>query len=481
MLLSDGNEVPETLSVGGDRLFQVSPIMGMIIDASIIGALVLIAVGVVFQPIVADTPAMISWAAQAPIVAASFAALGFCVVAMSHLRGHYAHPVPSQSAMRQLSGAGIYAFFVSTAIIMVSDAPEKVRFTPVVWLIIPTAIFGVRRIVSGLTRRRIVIAGSGPNVQHVTAAVHSDWLNAYEVAGVIDLGLFVAQARALDSSSAFPAQSILKMFRADSMIVSLHGCDSGIREQALDLLAHETAPVALVADLGDLQVQGCETHYFMSHPLMIVSFGNGLGQPVRRALKTLFDRVGAIFITIALLPVFALVAVLVALDGGPVLFRQDRVGQNGRSFKILKFRSMVVQSDDVLANTLATDGEAAAEWARIRKLRSDPRVTRLGRFLRRTSLDELPQLINVVRGDMSLVGPRPIVEAEVAAYGKEIRLYHRVKPGITGLWQVSGRSNTTYDQRVALDSWYVKNWSMWHDIVILIKTVPALLKRDGAV
>ncbi|MBY0406141.1 MAG: sugar transferase, partial [Rickettsiales bacterium] len=143
-------------------------------------------------------------------------------------------------------------------------------------------------------------------------------------------------------------------------------------------------------------------------------------------------------------------------------------------------RSMVANSAEVLEQYLAANPEAREEWDADQKLKNDPRITAVGAFLRKTSLDELPQLINVLRGEMSLVGPRPIVTAEVDKYDYDIAHYYRVSPGITGLWQVSGRNDVSYAQRVQMDSWYVRNWSLWHDIAILCKTVPALLQSRGA-
>ncbi|HBQ2175900.1 TPA: sugar transferase, partial [Klebsiella pneumoniae] len=158
----------------------------------------------------------------------------------------------------------------------------------------------------------------------------------------------------------------------------------------------------------------------------------------------------------------------------------ERVGKNGHKFKCLKFRSMVINSQEVLSKLLENDPVARVEWDTTFKLKNDPRVTPIGRFLRRTSLDELPQLFNVLRGEMSLVGPRPIITDELARYNDEVAYYLLSKPGMTGLWQVSGRSDVDYDTRVYLDAWYVKNWSMWNDIAILFKTVGVVLKRDGA-
>jgi lipopolysaccharide/colanic/teichoic acid biosynthesis glycosyltransferase len=141
---------------------------------------------------------------------------------------------------------------------------------------------------------------------------------------------------------------------------------------------------------------------------------------------------------------------------------------------------MVVDADRVLADALSKDPDLAAEWEASRKLRDDPRITPVGRFLRRTSLDELPQLINVLRLEMSLVGPRPIVDSEIALYGPDIGQYYATRPGLTGLWQVSGRSDTSYERRVQLDVWYVNNWTLWHDFAVLLKTIPVVLGREGA-
>ena len=189
----------------------------------------------------------------------------------------------------------------------------------------------------------------------------------------------------------------------------------------------------------------------------------------------------ALLLLAVLSPVLLIIAALVKFDGGPILFAHERLGVGGRRFGCLKFRTMVINSSRVLEELLANDPQAAAEWYETRKLRNDPRITSIGRLLRSTSLDELPQLFNILLGHMSLVGPRPIVEAEVHRYGDDISFYYVTRPGLTGLWQISGRSDTTYAQRVSLDVSYVKHWSPWQDMTILIKTVPAVLLRQGAV
>jgi undecaprenyl-phosphate galactose phosphotransferase len=197
-------------------------------------------------------------------------------------------------------------------------------------------------------------------------------------------------------------------------------------------------------------------------------------------LKTAFDQITAALLVVLFAPLLAALALVVRADGGPVFFRQPRVGAGGREFSCLKFRSMVTDADGRLQNLLRSDPRAAAEWAADRKLANDPRITKVGRFLRQSSLDELPQLFNVLSGQMSLVGPRPIVAAEVPRYGRNIEYYYETKPGLTGLWQVSGRSDISYARRVRLDVWYVRNWTLLHDVAILCKTVPAVFLRRGA-
>jgi Undecaprenyl-phosphate galactose phosphotransferase WbaP len=179
-------------------------------------------------------------------------------------------------------------------------------------------------------------------------------------------------------------------------------------------------------------------------------------------------------------PLMAVIALAVCLDGGPALFGHSRVGLDRRPFRCWKFRTMVVNADQVMRELLSHDEAARAEWESTFKLRHDPRITLIGRVLRAFSLDELPQLFNVLRGEMSLVGPRPIIEAEVDRYGTKFTAYCSCRPGITGLWQVHGRSDVSYARRVELDTQYARTWSLWLDLKILLNTVVVVVRRDGA-
>jgi exopolysaccharide production protein ExoY len=202
--------------------------------------------------------------------------------------------------------------------------------------------------------------------------------------------------------------------------------------------------------------------------------------PSRRFSKWILDIGGALGLLVLFGPLMVVLALAMHCDGGPALFGHWRIGAGGRAFRCWKFRSMVPDAEAVLARMLAEDPAARAEWARDFKLKNDPRVTPLGRFLRRLSLDELPQLVNVLRGEMSLVGPRPIVTAEIERYGAAFEAYRACKPGITGLWQVSGRNDVDYAARVALDQRYAHSWSLAGDLMILMRTLDVVVRRLGA-
>jgi len=204
-------------------------------------------------------------------------------------------------------------------------------------------------------------------------------------------------------------------------------------------------------------------------------------RPIGMGRKRMIDIVLALAAIVLLAPLLIICFLATMLSSpGPALFRHRRVGFQGRPFECLKFRTMVVDAPDRLSRLLESDPMAAAEWTANRKLRYDPRVTAIGAVLRKSSLDELPQLFNVLMGEMSIVGPRPVTEEELVRYSEAISAYLACRPGITGLWQVSGRSSTTYQKRVACDAFYARKWSMTLDAKIMIGTIPALLVSDDA-
>lgn len=212
---------------------------------------------------------------------------------------------------------------------------------------------------------------------------------------------------------------------------------------------------------------------------LVLSVHDALNRPFAQSIKRAFDIFASLGTLIFLSPVLAVILFAIRRDGGPAFFSQKRLGANGEVFGCLKFRTMVIDAETKLEEILATDPEREAQWRAYQKLDNDPRITAVGKFLRKSSLDELPQLINVLKGDMSLVGPRPMTLDQQECYGEALAEYKRVRPGLTGLWQVNGRNETTFEERARLDRYYVHNWSLWRDAVIIVRTVREVLFSSG--
>jgi Undecaprenyl-phosphate galactose phosphotransferase WbaP len=247
-----------------------------------------------------------------------------------------------------------------------------------------------------------------------------------------------------------------------------------------------------ISSLNSLQSASFQVHD-LEGVMGIEAHGNLLS-PTASFIKRFMDITLSLLLTLFTFPVWALTMLLIRLDSpGPILYTQLRVGQNRRDrhdqeriighvrkIKIYKFRTMVQDAEHVLQDYLNANPLARAEWDRTQKLKDDPRITRVGKWVRKFSIDELPQLINVLKGEMSIVGPRPMLIEQVSQYGNKMETYYSVCPGITGLWQVSGRNNTSFEERASFDEYYVNNWSIWLDIYILLRTVWVVLSRDGA-
>ena len=341
------------------------------------------------------------------------------------------------------------------------------------WVLFPVAVAGLRPLAKralaglGLWRIPVLVIGDAAGIANVAEVFGSEGVPGYDVVATC------APEQALALAQRDGWASLLRQEGARRLALSIHR-GSAIEPRLIQSILRAGLPFAMLPPVDVLPVVGCERIPFFSHDTLMLSYRNNLAQPMARLAKTAFDLLIATLLLAVLSPLFLLVVLLVRRDGGPAFFSHRRIGAHGRAFGCLKFRTMVPNADAVLLQALA------AEWDATQKLRHDPRITRIGRLLRATSLDELPQLVNVVRLEMSLVGPRPIVAAEVARYGDDIAFYYEARPGLTGLWQVSGRADTSYIQRVRLDCWYVKNWTMWHDVAILSKTVPAVLSQRGA-
>lgn len=269
--------------------------------------------------------------------------------------------------------------------------------------------------------------------------------------------------------------------KSDQFIIALEDNENDQRDSWLRYLSKQCyRSVSVIPTLRGLPLYSTDMSFLFSYEVILLRVNNNLAKRSSRILKRAMDIIGSILLIAFTSPVLIWLYFTIKKDGGNAIYGHLRIGQNGKPFKCLKFRSMVLNSDQVLNELLACNELAKAEWEKDFKLKNDPRVTKIGAFIRQTSLDELPQLFNVLVGQMSLVGPRPVVMDELAYYKENLDYYLMAKPGMTGLWQVSGRNDVDYDTRVYFDSWYVKNWSLWNDIAILFKTITAVRKRAGA-
>ncbi len=394
---------------------------------------------------------------------------------------HYEHRVPFWAECRDVAlGTGFAVMLAATAAFLLSLGIPRVPVMAAA-LAFPIALLLLRRMArlalsaAGMWRMNVVVVGEGAWSAQVEAALRAERGLGYDVVAH-------ASASALRSGAGNGAEGVWSSLLADhdaQLLVLAHDTEGRLPASLIANLVRERVPYALLPKLDGLPMVGAR-HTYLGQETVMLSYRNNLHKPIARAVKLAFDLAAASAALVVLAPLMLIIAAVVGLDGGPVFYAHTRIGARGRVFRCLKFRSMVTDSEAALQALFTRDPEAAEEWAHAQKLRRDPRVTWIGRILRKTSLDELPQLLNVLRLEMSLVGPRPIVSLEIPKYAEDIAYYYETRPGITGLWQVSGRSDTTYAQRVRLDSFYVKNWSIWQDFSIIARTIPAVVSGRGA-
>jgi len=325
-----------------------------------------------------------------------------------------------------------------------------------------------------LWQRPTIVIGGGPNAYDAIAAIQSEPALGFEVLSIASPNDVMSEdgGALLQSWAGVPGVQF---------VLALEAEQSEAHEAVLQKLAGwHVEDVSVIPAMRGVPLFGTDISYFFAHEVALLKLRNNLRYWPIRIGKRVFDLFGAfILLIIGAFPMLY-IGWLIRRDGGPAIFAHQRIGRSGKIFPCFKFRTMHVDADLQLRQLLSSDSVARDEWNREFKLRKDPRITRIGKFLRQTSLDELPQLFNVIRGEMSLVGPRPIVQAELERYGDNAHYFLMVRPGMTGLWQINGRSDISYDTRVYLDTWYVKNWSLWYDVAILFKTVRVVFQGKGA-
>ncbi len=409
-----------------------------------------------------------------------FVGLGFAVLLWFDTKGHYRQRLPHWETIGHIFAVAGVGFIGAGFIEFAAKSPTSRLWMGLSWVLFSLFVLIGRSVTRRALERQgkwtipAVVIGRGTTAQGALQALSREKQMGFDI-----VGQFPGKALN-DLAEPLAWKRLLMNYKACHVFLALEGSDIERFPIALKAMVRSRVPCSIVPPWLGLPSSTLSPHHFMMHDVTIMHDNNRLELPLPKFLKRSFDITVSGLALLALLPAFAIIALMVRRDGGPALFSQPRIGRHGRLFDCYKFRSMRVDADKILNQYLVESPQAAEEWRRFQKLRNDVRITRFGQFIRRTSLDELPQLINVFKGDMSLVGPRPCMQGQEVFYAEDFSFYTSVRPGITGPWQVSGRNKLTFKERVGLESWYARNWSLWMDIVILLKTIPTVLKKDQA-
>lgn len=423
------------------------------------------------------------------------------VMYLFFIKGHYTQRVPWWSQAQHILVICVIAYIIDGFTRFALDMSFSRLLIGLSWLYVFVLALFLRQLLYIVSRKRgiwtipTIVIGDIDTVANTLYAFAADHYTGYDVKSI-----YLRDSR----EKPFEITSIPKKFEnieihreivdyqnliinnIDSFfVVSLETFRGQDRDEIINALSRLNALYAVIPPMSRMSMFDMEPRYFFGHDVMLLHAKNSIYSPVAVFFKRAMDIGASGTALLALSPLFLAVMICLKLEGqsGSVFYGGKRIGRYGKRFKCWKFQSMEPNSDHLLLELLEREPTAKAEWEEFRKLKSfpDPRVnTKTARLIRKTSIDELPQLWNVFIGDMSIVGPRPILENEVDLFGTSINEYLTVRPGITGVWQVSGRNETSFQRRVYWDSWYVRNWSFWGDIVIIIKTLRVVLGGSGA-
>ena len=408
-----------------------------------------------------------------------------------NMRQLYSRRMPFYKEVEQVFHSCLYGTLALVFVLYVAQIAARTSrffvllFGVLVFLFISILRYATKKflIKKQLLQIPVLIIGAGKTAELLAQAIKSDVGMGYKIVGLLEDNK--VKQGILDNFPVLGGFADAEQVIKDTGVKRVFIAAPGLKDEKLGKLIYRIQPlvenIGVIPNFVGIPTGGLEIESLFNEKLVVLRLKNNLARPLNRMLKTVFDYTLTLLGTIAISPILLFIAIWIYKDSpGPVIFKHIRIGKDGKPFPCYKFRSMCVDAKEKLAELLENDPAAREEWERDFKLKNDPRITKSGAFLRKTSLDELPQIFNVLKGEMSLVGPRPIIQEELARYGEYVGDYLMVKPGITGMWQVSGRSDIEYHERVLLDSWYVRNWSVWIDIVMLFKTFAVVALRKGA-
>ena len=414
---------------------------------------------------------------------------GCCVIWFWIRLRHYTYRKPFWFELKEIFRTLLIIFVIELAIVAFSRLYVSRYFWSITWFFVFTLVPLGRVLIKNLLiklgwyLKETIIIGNGKNAKEVFDALNNEPYLGFNIKLFINTEEYKSEFIEGVPVMRHNPELLIKLVSPEftQFILAIDEENKVKQDFWLRYLIRKGCrSISVIPDFRGIPLYGTDMSFLFSHEMVLFRVNNNLAKRSSRFIKRVFDILGASFLLIFLFPLCIPLYFFIKKDGGKLIYEHSRIGQNKKEFKCLKFRTMVNNSDEVLERILATDENARLEWEKDFKLKDDPRITPIGRWLRARSLDELPQLWNVLKGEMSLVGPRPIVKEELPYYQDDVDYYLMAKPGMTGLWQVSGRNNVSYDTRVYFDTWYAKNWSLWNDIVILFKTFKVVWKKIGA-
>ncbi len=398
----------------------------------------------------------------------------------------------SRVIFKSVSIAVLFVFLTITVRNFLGNIPKSVLFY--LWLylifILPLVRYWGKKLLFkiGLWKESVLIIGLSDRAISAVEGLTKEEQLGYSVIGFLDDSTSRKKSVRIHEKSykvytgIKNIEKFVKLLKVDTVFIATPYSDQKELTEFVNEIYKHVKRVLIIPNITGVAIFNSELHYLFMEKLFMIKVNNNLNSIPNIIGKRIFDLAGAAIGFIVIFPIFLAIALMIKFTSrGSIFYIQRRIGLNGREFNIIKFRTMYIDADKRLENILKLNPDARKEWEKRFKFKKDPRVTPIGKFLRKTSLDELPQVFNILRGEMSFVGPRPVIMEEIDKYyGNFKQYYYSVRPGLAGLWQVSGRSDTDYYFRVQSDVWYVQNWSIWLDITILFKAIAVVIKKEGA-
>ncbi len=452
--------------------------------AALLALCVAVAIGNAEWPILSN---LLEWGVRERVT--DFLVAGFIwQVWLQVIKNRYRRPIPFWSEVMESSKLILFFAIANLALMALSRHDYSRSIWLFGWLLLVPLIPLLRTLTRALLQRfhyglrPTWIVGQGENADEAILALKSEWQMGFQIQDRFSL---TSVNRDFLSALFLKASGnrTIRDIREVVFVIAVEGHESNdLSALVLDLTLLGVRTIHIIPSLRGIPLYGADLSYFFSHEVLLLGLKNNLAMRFSKIIKMAFDILLAL---ILLLPASLILLVAAALiwleDRGPIFYSQTRLGFEKKEFQMLKIRSMRSDAEIVLEGWRRSN---SPEWQAYSqnnfKIAEDPRLLRVGKFLRRTSIDELPQLFNVLRGEMSLVGPRPLLPRESEAYGKNMVLYQSVRPGMTGLWQVSGRSKTSFQRRGDLDAWYIRNWSLAYDVILLLRTISVVFGAEGA-